>query len=235
VLGYGLSRPPNAPDASAANVPFAHADRSQSAPTRTEATLPRRGILIWAQLQPRWPPVDRRFPVRKPSLREAVPTAGMEGFGPAGSIRRLEARTAGYDVDVSVFFGARHPSAAALAAVNRELGRLFFPGCPRSARPLAGADPGTAARATLEWLRQSATDGSAPALRGARATGSVVARHSSDPQLRTVGRLCGRTTPRIVAVRVTPSKVGRSELGPDLLFFVAKTPRGWLVWREGAT
>jgi hypothetical protein len=235
VLGYGLSQPPNAPDASAANVPFARADRSQSAPTRTEASLPRRGILIWAQLQPRWPQVDRRFPVRKPILRDAVPTSGMEGFGPAGTIRRLEARTAGYDVDVLIFFGAKHPSAAVVAATNRELRRLFFPGCPRSARPLDGGDPGTAARATLEWLRESAADGFGPALRGAQAAGSIVSGQSSDPQLRTVGQLCGKKTQRIVAVRVTPSKLGRSELGPDLLFFVAKTPRGWLVWREGAT
>ena len=34
---------------SAANVPFAAADRSESGPTRTEASLPQHGVLIWVE------------------------------------------------------------------------------------------------------------------------------------------------------------------------------------------
>jgi hypothetical protein len=234
-LGFGLSQPPNAPDASAANVRFARADRSQSAPTRTVATLPRRGIVIWAQLQARWTAVDNRFPVRRPALREAVPIVGMEGFGlpAAGSVRRLEARTAGYDVDVSVFFGAKHPSAAEMDAANRELARLFFPGCPRNAERLRESDARAAAGATLGWLRRSLVAGFRPAIRGAKASGTVVSSRTRDIRVKIVEQLCGKTSGRIVAVRIWPAKKGSAELGSELLYFLAKTSRGWLVWREG--
>jgi hypothetical protein len=233
-LGDGLAQPPNAPDASAANVPFVAADRSQSAPFRTEASLPRRGILIWAQLQARWPPVDRRFPVRRPPLQvgEAASSPGIEGFQPTGSIRRVQARFAGYDVDVSIFFGARHPSPAAVAAANDELARLSFPACP-AALPVEAGDPSAAARATLEWLRTSLVRGFKHALRGAQASGTIVSPGSRDARVQIVRRLCGKASARLVAVRVYPTRLGASELGAELLYFLAKTPRGWLVWRQG--
>jgi hypothetical protein len=234
-LGYGLSRPPNAPDASAATIAFARADRSQSAPAETEASLPRGGILLWAQLQPRWTKVDARFPPRKPPLRltESVPSPGFEGFAETGSIRRLDARVAGYDVDLVVFFGSARPSRSAVAAANRELARLFFPGCPRNAERIGGADPGAAARATVGWLRRSLVAGFRSAIRGATASGTAVSSRSKDVRVKIVERLCGPASKRLVAVRVWPSKAGSAELGSELLYFLAKTPRGWLVWRQG--
>lgn len=189
--------------------------------------------MIWAQLQPRWAPVDNRFPVAKLPLTvdEAAATAPPEGFSAAGAIRRLDARVAGYDVDLSIFFGSERPSAAAVAAANRELTLLFFPGCPTSAERLGSGGPAAAARATFEWLRSHYL-GQGRDLRGASFYGRVVPASSTYVPLQSVEQLCGARTDRIVEVVITPSKLGRQQLGPRLLYFTAKTRRGWLVWRE---
>lgn len=234
VLGYGFSQPPDAPEASVANVQFAATDRSeQSPPSRTVASLPREGVVIWALLSPRWGPVDDRFPVKRLPLRvgEAVATAPPEGFSARGAVRRLDARVAGYDVSLSVFFGAKNPSAAAIAAANRALTLLFFPGCPPDAERLGPGDPAAAARATYEWLRSHYL-GQKRDLRGASFYGRVVPARSTFVPLQAVEQLCGSRTDRIVEVAIKPPKVGRQQLGPRLLYFTAKTRRGWLVWYE---
>jgi hypothetical protein len=132
-----------------------------------------------------------------------------------------------------LFFGESSPSAPMLAATNRELARLSLPTCP-AALPLGRGDLTEAARLTLGWMRRH-YPGRARDLRGARAAGRAVPRQRQNPRLAVIRRLCGRRTDRIVAVTVRPDGVGRQALGSELLYFVAKTPRAWVVWREGAT
>jgi hypothetical protein len=128
-------------DLAASNVPFAAADRSMwpGPPSRTVATLPRRGVLIWAMVShpgeaaPGW---STPLPLR---LRETVSSNPFEGFGCApavttancygasGSIRHLQAWDGAYATDLYVFFGTDHPSAASVAAANAELARLQLP------------------------------------------------------------------------------------------------------------
>jgi hypothetical protein len=72
-------------------------------------------------------------------MAEAVPSNPFEGFGCApavttgncysasGSVRRLHARSGPYDVDLYVFFGTDHPTAASVRSANAELARLQLP------------------------------------------------------------------------------------------------------------
>lgn len=121
----------------AANVPFAPADRSMaSPPSRTVATLPRNGIVIWAMVSHSAGPGRTPLPLR---LAEAVPSSPFEGFrcAPAvsesrcearsGSIRELRAQVGRYYVDLYVFFGTDRPAAASVRAANAELARLQLP------------------------------------------------------------------------------------------------------------
>jgi hypothetical protein len=117
---------------SAANVPFAAGDRSQSAPTRTVSALPRRGVLIWTEWLRRGnvPPEDRQYPRRSSPLRvqEADPSAA-KGFScprtaQAGCVRRLLADSSGWDLTVWIFFGSGKPSSTEVATTNSELARL---------------------------------------------------------------------------------------------------------------
>jgi hypothetical protein len=123
----------------AANVPFAASDRSlKSPPSRTVATLPRGGVVIWAMVSSpgKLPPGSTPLPLR---LSEALPSNPFEGFSCApavptsrcyaasGSVRRLVARLRHHLVDLYVFFGTDHPAAASVAAANAELARLRFP------------------------------------------------------------------------------------------------------------
>ena len=138
----------------AANVPFAVADRSlASPPSRTVATLPRDGVVIWATFSRsggKLPPRSTPLPLR---LAEAMRSNPFEGFGCApavsesrcnaasGSIRRLGAQVGRYYVDLYVFFGTDHPAAASVAAADAELARLRFPheGTPGSTPPVCPA------------------------------------------------------------------------------------------------
>jgi len=118
----------------AANVPFAEPDRSvASPPSRTVATLPRRGIVIWAMVSRAGKDPLRPLPLR---MAGGVRSNPFEGFGCApavqalrcyaasGSVRRLHGRMAGYDVELYVFLGTDRPSPAQVAAVDDELARL---------------------------------------------------------------------------------------------------------------
>jgi hypothetical protein len=107
---------------SAATVAFAAADRSQSAPIHTVASLPRRGILIWVPARSR--SNHRRRP---PLLRvQNMANARPEGFLVPGTARVLQTESKRWVVYVWVFFGAAHPSRSTIATANAELARLMF-------------------------------------------------------------------------------------------------------------
>jgi hypothetical protein len=119
---------------SAANVPFAAADRSQSAPTHTVAALPHHGIVIWVQWQRRgkFPAQDRQYRRELPPLRvHDMAPVEPEGFAcpqasSGCSTRANLAASKSWDVAVWVFFGTVEPSRGMVAAANRELARLQF-------------------------------------------------------------------------------------------------------------
>jgi hypothetical protein len=120
----------------AADVPLAAADRSlASPPSRTVATLPRHGIVIWALVMRRHRVFDAKFPPEPLRVDKAVATNPPEGFfcPPAararcfeagGAIRRMQARLSGWDIGLTIFFGTDHPSQSQIVAANAELGRL---------------------------------------------------------------------------------------------------------------
>ncbi|HEU5476208.1 MAG TPA: hypothetical protein VFU64_00070 [Gaiellaceae bacterium] len=225
--------------ATAATVPIARADRPpESSPTRTVASLPRDAVLIWVQFEPRRQSArsNKYFPpTRLPlGLSQSVRLNGTpEGFvcPRTCAIRSLEASAAGYDLFTFIFFGRSGPTAGMKAAADRELGRLTLPPCP-SAEPLGLGDLSRAARLTLAWMRAHYV-GRLRDLRGARAVARPVPRHPSGSRLPVVARLCGRRTDRIVAVTIKLHGIGRKAVGSNVLYFLAKTPRGWLVWRQG--
>jgi hypothetical protein len=238
VVQNGLSETDAASVATAATVPIARADRPpESAPTHTVASLPRDGILIWVQFEPRgFARIDSHFPPAGLPLRlsEAVLLRGSpEGFQcqRACAVRTVEVSASGYDLGIFIFFGSSHPSHAMRTAADHELARLSLPACP-AARPFASSDTAAAARLTLTWARAHYVWRPRD-LRGARAVARLVPRHPNGPRLQVVARLCGRRTDRIAAVTITPHGIGRNAVGGNLLYFTAKTRRGWLVWRQG--
>lgn len=236
LIQNGLSETDMLSVATAATFPIARADRPpESAPTHTVAAMPRRGIVIWVQFEPRPPAARERESPRlhlrlRPGRGKHV---GPESFSlpPRAVVRGPVSGSArGYSVYAFVFFGSS-PSAAMTAAANRELARISLPTCP-AALPLGHGDPTEAARLTLDWMRAHYV-GHRRDLRRARAVARPVPRRSADQRLAVVSALCGPRTSRILAVTVTPEGIGRQNLGSQLLYFVAKTPRGWLVWRQG--
>lgn len=117
----------------AANVRIAPGDRSQSLPSRTIASLPPRGVLLWLEwVHPRTHAADaKRYPQRPLPLRveQAADTGAPEGAScpstaPDCFIRHLTAREAGWDLDVWIFFGRDLPLPGDLAAADAELARL---------------------------------------------------------------------------------------------------------------
>jgi len=121
----------------AANVPLAPADQSLSSPpSRTVAALPERGIVIWlSAIRRRGGAIDAKFPPVPLRVERAVATDPPEGFfcAPAarphcfeagGSIRRMQARAAGWNLGATIFFGRDRPSPAQIDAANAELARL---------------------------------------------------------------------------------------------------------------
>jgi hypothetical protein len=121
----------------AASVQLAPADQSlASPPSRTVAALPHRGILIWVYaIRRRGGAIDAKFPPVPLRVERTVATNPPEGFfcAPAarrhcfeagGSIRRMEASAAGWNLGVTIFFGRDRPSPAQIDAANAELARL---------------------------------------------------------------------------------------------------------------
>ena len=144
----------------AANVQFAAQDRSMSSPpSRTVASLPLDGIVIWAMVsRRRGHPLPTPLPLR---LSESLPSNPFEGFGCApavavsrcdaasGSVRRLVAHARSYYVDLYVFFGTDKPAPASVAAADAELARLRLPRERSGAgRPVCPARSGRDAYAT---------------------------------------------------------------------------------------
>src|SRR5689334_13989065 len=143
--GGGASRPRFEPAAdwhllsgdgelAAANVPFAGRDRSLSSPpSRTVATLPRSGVVIWAMFSRAGKDSRRALPLRLTGAARSNPFEGFSWapavslprcFAASGSVRRLAGRLDGYDVDLYVLLGTDRPSSAQLEAVDAELARL---------------------------------------------------------------------------------------------------------------
>lgn len=123
--------------AAAANVRFAAADRSQSLPNRTIASLPPRGVLLWVEwVRRRTDAADAKlYPQRPLPLRveQAVDIGAPEGVrcpptAPDCFIRHLTAREAGWDVDVWIFGGRDRPLPGDLAGADAELARLSVRG-----------------------------------------------------------------------------------------------------------
>jgi hypothetical protein len=130
VLPVGSMTGPIGRSESAANVRFSKGDVGSSAPVKTVAALPKRGVLIWAQFQATGrPTTDRGFPLRRLPLRlnEASVSATPEMFASPGKVLHLDARARGYDIFIYIFFGSPKPSAATRAAANAQLAKLYLP------------------------------------------------------------------------------------------------------------
>ena len=130
VLPVGSMTGPIGRSVSAANVAFSRADFGSSSPVKTASTLPKAGILIWAQFQATGrPEMDRGFPVRHLPLRldTAAVSRNPEGFDSPGKVLHLAVRAHGYDIFIYIFFGSPKPSSAARAAASRQLGKLYLP------------------------------------------------------------------------------------------------------------
>lgn len=133
----------------AGRVIFAPADRRlelTSPPSRTVASLPRDGTVIWATYLRGG---NTHYPRRKLPLRveQGEPSNPVEGFhcAPAvktsrcfsasGSVWRLFGRYGAYDLDVYVFFGTDHPVPSEFAGADAELALLRLPGAPTASTP----------------------------------------------------------------------------------------------------
>ncbi len=183
---------------SAANVPFAAADRSESAPIRTVASLPRYGIVIWIQWlrRGRFPAKDQRYyPSRPLPLRVQDMTAtAVEGFTcPRISngcfTRALQAGSERWDVAVWVFFGTDDPLPEDIAAADAELARLRLPNAP--------VPP---AAATASCPRPSGTGYYASTLRPASGpAGTTVAISGRLPVVSENGKDIGQNASEVVA------------------------------------
>jgi hypothetical protein len=242
VIQNGLAEAALVSTSAAANLRFAKGDLGPGTPvpSHTVASLPRNGIVIWAQFPPRRSSArsNKYFPPRTLPLHLAgsVTLDGTpEGFvcPRACAIQTLEASASGYDIAVWIFFGTSHPSVAMRSAANRELSLISIPGCPASPRPLTRGDLAAAERSTLTWLRAHYFPPARRDLNGARAKARPLSDIEGDSRFRTTAALCGPRADRIAAVTVTTRSIGLKNLGPKLLYFLAKTPRGWLVWRQG--
>jgi hypothetical protein len=209
-------------------------------PSHTVGSLPRAGVVIWAQFAPRrsGARTNKYFPPTRLPLRfgDSVLLDGTpEGFvcPRACAIRTLEASASGYNVAVWVFFGTRHPSVAARAAADRELARITVPGCPASPRALRRGDLTSAKRAAFTWLRTHYFERATSDLKDARAAARRLSHVEGDSRFVTAAALCGARADRIAAVTVELSGIGRKNDGSSLLYFLAGTARGWVVWRQG--
>jgi hypothetical protein len=110
----------------AANVQLGAGDDLGGLPRATLASLPDRGVLIFASFKPRGDSeVDAGFVARELPLQledaERMPTNASLG---ALDLYRLRAAVGGYNIDARVYFGHTEPSAAAWAAAESQLSRL---------------------------------------------------------------------------------------------------------------
>lgn len=230
VAATGTTAPPQAPTAVAANVPLRATDRAQQGPPReTVGALDANGVVFYASFYPA--ASGQELPQRLLPLRldDARTISGFEGMPPVGQTRRLQAKVGLYDVDVLVFFGAVHPSAAVLAAAREELGRLVVPACP-DALPLSASDLPAAKAYVLRWLHGH-YPGDPTELAGARATAALGA---DAPRAGAAVKACGATVgARTAEVDVVLPKLERVSASlSQLSYFVSRTRDGWRVWQR---
>jgi hypothetical protein len=131
-LSTGITSPPQAPTAIAANVPFAtQAGGAGNLPTNTVNALPADGIVLYVVLYPRGErsELDAEFPKRSLPLQlvDGKLEQGFEGISPRIGDYRLEAAIGNWNLDVQAFFGVAHPEARLLKAAQTELDRLIVP------------------------------------------------------------------------------------------------------------
>ena len=126
----GTTQPPQAPTATASNVPLDPADEVGGLPHPTLERLGPEGIVVFATFYTSGESdaVDRQFPERSLPLQltDAEP-GGIEGQPDDVSAGRLLASVGGYNIDLIIFFGAADPSPSTLKLANEELGRLVVP------------------------------------------------------------------------------------------------------------
>lgn len=234
VLQTGLTVPPQAPAALAANVPFAPEDRGLDRPPR--ATIERLGPTgivfdaIFYLAEPGAIAEDvpkRELPLR---LADAAPTE-REGFPTAGKLVRLHAVTGGYLVDVTIAFGADDPNPAVLASAQEQLARLVVPRCPTDGLAVSGDDRAAAAKFVMQWLSAHYI-GRARDLEGASPRAFVIGADRA-PHAKAAETTCGeRVRGRMLEVEVTLAKAAHATVGPrPLSYFVIKREDGWAIWR----
>jgi hypothetical protein len=199
-------------------------DPSQ-AMTATTANVPLDG----SALGPNGVRLVATFTRTRGGLPQSLLPLRLEDATGTGETRRLRARVAAYDVDVTIFFGAAQPSAGVLAAAREALGRLVVPACP-DAQPLEAGDADSATRYLLSWL-PAHYPGDASEVVGARATAAVGA---EAPRHGEAAHDCGvAVAQRTVEVDVVLPKLERISASlSQLTYFVAKTPDGWTVWER---
>jgi len=145
----GVTRPPQAPSATAANISLGEDALSGTFPWQTVAKLGTGQVLLQATFYPSGESagIDRKFTRRSLplSLDDAEPGASLEGQPPNVTAERLVARVHGYNLDLFVFFG-RTATPAARAAAQDELDRLVVPeGAPGPLTVLPAVHPGRTA------------------------------------------------------------------------------------------
>jgi hypothetical protein len=151
----GVTKPPQAPSATAANVSLGPDALSGSFPWQTVATLHTGQALLQATFYSAGENtgVDAQFPPRSLplSLDDAESGASLEGQPPNVSAYRLAARVNGWNLDLFVFFGGR-ATPSARAAAQKELGRLVVPEGPPGplvTRPALRTSPNACAPSAL--------------------------------------------------------------------------------------
>jgi hypothetical protein len=228
-VAAGTTAPPQAPTATAANIPLSAEDRSlQSPPHATARRLGPNGVLFYAIFYPAGAAdaPDRLLPLQ---LADAEEIGSFEGMPPVGSTRRLLARVGAHDVDVLIFFGAERPSAGVLGEAAQQLGRLVVPSCP-DAQPVGAGDLAAAKAFLLGWLKTHYQDDPAD-LMGARATAALGA---DMPRGGAAREACGeRVFRRTVEVDVVLPRLEQVSASlSQLSYFVSRTPSGWTVWQR---
>jgi Protein of unknown function (DUF4232) len=150
----GVTRPPQAPSATAANVRLGEDALSGTFPWETVARLHTGEVLLQATFYPAGEiaGIDSKFPRRSLplSLDDAQTGATLEGQPANVTADRLVARVNGWNLDLFVFFGGR-ATTAARAAAQDELDRLVVPqGSPGpiSSPPPVSRPSGTSCRST---------------------------------------------------------------------------------------
>ncbi len=130
-LATGVTAPPQAPVAIAANVALAE-QRLGELPEATVRELGPDGVVIAAIFYPRGESdaVDRQFPDRQQPffVKEAELEPMWEGQpNPNLPRRRIMGHVNGYNVEVSIYFGSRNPPEALVHDTDQTLARLVIP------------------------------------------------------------------------------------------------------------